>query len=533
MPDIYTSIEENDTYVEWRFGGFLGNLQIEKRYYTGIKDSLIFINSGLDGFNFLYSSKRRIILPNSGNKLKIKFIYEYQPDPGSDAEMNFRLIFFTNNIVLKEFIGKVRPTIEAGSNVKAEKNNISTETYTYKIPPGANNIEVSFYSYDQEEIKDLNYSFNRNSDLVGAAYFALNRFDVSIDKKPLEKYIYNHEIPYSKAQIFEISKENSDSLIIDNDVRILGIGESVHGSGTFLVQSSSIIKKLITDGYDIVGFEASITDGIKLNDYIKGRRNDIKDILGNGVFNFYNDSVMIELFNELKAYNRMNNNKISVFGFDIPWMDETSNLTHAAENNFKVCEEEYFNAYLKNFYHKYYSYYVRDKLAFHVLMRHLRDQVMSENIFYLDSLLKKEKKMILMAHLGHLSKKRSTEPSVGYNLSERYGNQYAVIGMFTKEGTFFSNHFAGFSTNRITKAFPLSHPIGKSIEQLCSELGKNTFYMNHIKDMELLDRILYSRYIGAGYSVMQFAPINMRKELDMVWFTRTSEASRILTKKPD
>jgi hypothetical protein len=93
----------------------------------------------------------------------------------------------------------------------------------------------------------------------------------------------------------------------------------------------------------------------------------------------------------------------------------------------------------------------------------------------------------------------------------------------TEWGPFLSQTLQGFDTERIVKDFPFSAPIGKSLEQLCEQLKTERFYINDVKNIKLLDRVLYSRYIGAGYKIMQFEPIDIRKELNALWFERNSE----------
>ena len=537
--DVKTSIEKNDKYVELLFSGIVSNINIEKRYYTSIKDSLVFINSGYKGFNLLlhvFLSGNRTILPDNVKNLEISIIYEYQQyQQHFNKGMDLEVVFYTNNTEVKTFKRKIPQTIKKDSNDKDIINDdIPSVTHNFKIPKGANNMKATLYTYDQKLFDDLSAIKNMNDSILAyesrLAYLALNKFEIKIDKKPLEEYIYNHKSPFTQKELDKISLTTNDSLIIDDNVRIVGIGESVHGSATFESQGKEIIKQLIAKGFNMIGFETSIINGIKINDYIKGGSIDIEDILAPETitFTFYNNTNKKELYEYLRSYNKNNNNKISVFGFDIESESESEILIRASEENFAVSKENMFNDYLRNFYETYHAFY-NNKAKYKLLFRQ-RDKVISENIFYIADHNTERDKIILVSHLGHLNKIKSTDPypSVGYYISEKYGKQYAAIGLFASEGYFLSNHHEGIYGEWISKDFPFSHPIGKSIEQLCCKLDINSFYINNVKDVELLDKILYSRYIGFGYSIMQFSPIDLRKELDIVWFTKISEPSQQL-----
>ena len=528
-PDIYTSIEQNNRYQEVLFNGVLSSVNIDKRYYEDIKDSLIFVNSGFHGANFLLNIQRRIHLPDNGNKLEIEIIYEYAPYPNV-TDLFLEVIFFNKNTIEKGYAEKILPTMEFGQGHDMEnikKKNITTAKYKYRIPKNANNVQATLYTYDKKTVERL-YAENKLSDSIsiteaGAAYLALNKFEFKVNGKPLEEYAYDNKIPFTKQEIEEIQSKVNDSLKVNADVRIVGIGESIHGNSAFYNQENIIIKQLIAKGFTVIGFETSVIAGIKLNDYITGRNNDIDSILSsNSYLNFYNNPATKELFDYLRTYNQNNNNRISIFGFDIPLLDDKDDLRAYSENDFKNNDVEIFNEYKKNFYNKYGSYYTKG-LSYELLRKH-RDKIMSENIFYMDSCFSKKNKIILLAHLGHLSKRESLEPSAGFFLSEKYGEQYKAAGLFTAKGSFLSLHYEGFNKERIIKYFPLSTPIGKSLEQLCNAFDKNLFYINNTKEIELLDKVLYSFYIGNSYKVMQFEPIDIRKELDIICFIKDSDS---------
>jgi len=525
-PDIYTSINQNNKYQEVFFYGVLKGVNIDKRYYEDIKDSMIFVSSGFHGANFLLHIPRRICLPENGNKLEIEIVYEYAPYPNI-TNLFLETVFYNKNTVEKEYIERISPTMKIGD--KSKKKNITTAKYKYQIPDRANNVLAILYTYDKNAVERLYVKDSIYTTETGVAYLALKKFGFKVNGKPLEEYAYDHKIPFTKQEVDNIRSNVDDSLKINDNARIVGLGESIHGNSAFYKETNELIKQLIAEGFTLIGLETPITDGIRLNDYITGRNNDnIDSILSkNNTLNFYNNSVTKELFDYLKTYNKSHNNRISVFGFDVPLMDYKDSLKVYSAIDFKINNANIYNAniynkYLKNFYNKFGSYYNKG-LSYELLQRH-RDRIMSENIFYMDSIFSEKNKMVLVAHLGHLSKREFPEHSTGFFLSERYRERYNVIGLFTGKGSFLSQHFEGFNKERIIRQYPLSSPIGKSLEQLCNTFDKNLFYINDVKKIELLDKILYSFDIGSGYKVMQFEPIDIRKELDNICFIKDSDA---------
>lgn len=410
-PDVYSSIDQNG-YASLMFRGILTNVNIEKIYYESINDTLQYVSSGLNGANFLLEIPRRIQLPDKGNRLELEIIYEYAPFP-NETDLLLEVIFLNKNTIIEEYIEKLPPTTKIGDPDK--RKDISIAKYNYQIPKNANNVQTTIYTYNKRIYDYLtqNPSDSITLETSGAAYLALKKFGFKVNGKPLEEYIYDHKIPFTKQEIDEVQSKVNDNLKIDTNVRIFGIGESIHGNRAFNIHRNEIVKQLIDEGFTVIGFEYPISLGIQLNDYITGSDSNIDTILTshNWAFNYTDNPETKEFFNYLREYNQKNNNRISVFGFDIEKID------------FETYSE---NEYLGIFFEKYGSYY-KNEMSYTLLRRH-RDEIMSENISYIDSCFSGQEKIVLSAHLGHLYKRKSPAPAAGYFLSEKYGSQYAVVG---------------------------------------------------------------------------------------------------------
>jgi len=526
-PDIYTSVEQNNQYQEIKFSGVIpGGVRVNKRFYKDIQDSLKFVFSGYRGYNYLLEILRRIHLPENGKRLEINITYEYQPSQ-NEKEAFLEVVFFNKNKIEKKYTEIIPSTMRSGDDEeKIEKKSVTIAKYKYGIPRFANNVQATIRTHDKNKIEQQyrqNELDSGENMLKRMVYFTLKEFGFKIDGKPLEEFIYDNSIPFSKREIDEIHSKISDSLKINSNVKIVGIGESIHGNKAFYNHLNEIIKQLITEGFTVLGFEMSIIDGIKLNDYITGRNIDLDSILSkNYSYYVYNNQATKELFEYLRVYNQENNNTISIFGFDIPLIDKRGDLNDYSKIDFNISDFKLFNEYLKNFYNKYGHFY--DNVLYYRLLHRHRDEIMSENISYIDNSFSETKKIVLAAHLGHLYKRESPDTSAGFLLSEKYGKQYEVIGLFTGKGDFLTNHYDGFNSERITKHFPLSTPIGKSLEQLCNEIDKNLFYINNSKEVGLLNKVMYSFYLGVLYRAMQFEPIDIIKEVDIVCFIKDSSS---------
>jgi erythromycin esterase-like protein len=434
-----------------------------------------------------------------------------------------------------------------------ESDDVSMVKYKYRIPRDADNVEVSLRTFNSKELFEDAYDVeilledacNDGNRFEGAYYYDgtqedsarsaadavkygyailfLNRFEIKINCKNIEDYIYNHQHPFAEEELKRISGKTADSISIDGKVKVVGIGETVHGCTAFSRQEGEIVKHLIKNGFNRIGLETTPLLGMQINDYVNGRPVDLDSILAQGIFNYLNNKETKALFDYIKTYNQRTDRKISVFGFDIH-IDNSIEAIEALARDGTAIQDSLYAGYLLNFIEKYGKGYKCGNSR-NILLR-IRDKIMSENIMYITDRAAVGDKIVLMAHFGHLAGRKLPRPSAGGYLSERYGEEYAVIGLFVGEGTYHTRHIHGFDSVARADKYPLSKPIGKSLEQLCSLMDKKEFYMNEVGSQGLLDKVLYGRSAGSRYDVMQFEPIDLRKELDVVWFTRESSGEQ-------
>jgi hypothetical protein len=228
-------------------------------------------------------------------------------------------------------------------------------------------------------------------------------------------------------------------------------------------------------------------------------------------------------------------------------IDELQKILKESNGNYRDSLYELYFQYILSDYINHFSYTGIDRITF----KQRRHRIMAENITVFFSNLPEDSKMIIAGHLDILSKKRHAKndlntSSTGYYLSEKFKGQYQVIGLYTGYGSFFANEDTGYKDQIVLKEneqgafypsqdvdnsdeqdkhnYPISYPIGKSIEQLCLELNNPVFYLNYIQNVPLLDKTAYSRTIGNQYFLMQFEPSDLRREVDIIWFRKESHS---------
>ncbi len=527
-PDLFTSIEKNDTFNEVIFSGIINNLNVEKRFCEDLQDTLRFVNSGIEGVNPFLSISRRIVLPETARKLELSLVYDFRPVE-SHRTLQLELQFFDKNSQIKSIIKALPATALIGGTESSKNDDLySTTRYRCKIPKGANNLHIALYTFDRDSIPSVTAPLGTadGSRILNHAMvsLSLNKIGIAINNKPLEAYIFDHQSPFSTQEIDTIAKHISPKLLVDPKVKILAIGESIHGSQTFNDQASLIVKELISKGFNRIGMEISILHGIQTNHYIQGRTQHPGEFwqTPDSVLNFLDNPATRELIEYLRAYNLAHNNTLSIFGFDILNFKEKGDLIRAVANPGEESGEACYDAYFRDFYNRFFSYYAV-RYSYELLFRN-RDKVMGENIHFLATRFGEEDKVVLLGHLAHLDKRQALTPSAGHLLSDRLGSHYQVLGLFAQQGTFLSRQFHGFAKKPVISACPLASPIGKSLEQLCAQMDSSSFYITNLKEIPSLDKIQFIRHIGNRTMVMQFKPVDLRKEVDMIWFTKESGA---------
>jgi hypothetical protein len=510
-PDFNQSIEENNRYQEWDICGTFPGIFCKKLYKPELNDTLYYVCSGPERANGMagyFHAQKRIPLPDQSKQMTIRLQYEscfYQK-----IELFVEIVFNNRTSLLQQNRFALPATFQIAAK---EDSSVTVKEFNLNIPSMANNAILRIKSEEKE----------------GLLIVALNRCDILIDGNPLDSYTYDQTLPFSQDEVQQIRAHISDTLIIPDNVRLIGIGETVHGCRNFHEQCSNIIKNQIMSGQiRFVGFEANFLDGYHINEYIHGKRDDIEKILSEAGGTFDNQA-NAALFRFMRQYNEQHDYPLTVMGFDIhdellsrEKLVQLDGLFTDKQNNKPSLYESYYSVILSGYISRL-NYNGVENTEF----LRKRDSVMAENIAAFFELLPKNSKMIITGHLGHLSKKQQNEedyarltPVTGYYLSEKYKKQYFVLGLHAGTGSFFSRYYNGYDPVAIDKNYPFTAPLGKSLEQLCMEMNISSFYLNKPETIPLLNKIQYARSCGSRYDLLQFKPKNIQEEIDAIWFIR-------------
>ncbi|MGE0931839.1 erythromycin esterase family protein [Cytophagales bacterium EPR-FJ-38] len=107
-----------------------------------------------------------------------------------------------------------------------------------------------------------------------------------------------------------------------NDVRIVGYGEDTHGTAEFTLLAKELMEYLsVKKGFNIFIIETGFGEGQYLNDYIQGKRDDLKIILNehNSTWR-YGTKEFYQLMNWLKRYNQTHTDKIYLYGSEMQYV---------------------------------------------------------------------------------------------------------------------------------------------------------------------------------------------------------------------
>jgi hypothetical protein len=572
MPDFNLAIEQNDHYRAWNIqGGLTSRIFRKKIYKSSLKDSLYYVFSGLQPFsgaNIGFCAQNLIFLPHQSRQIRICLQYEYSRYPDAENELFFEIIFRKSTVVLQKDSIALPFTYRIDKEEEIPQQ-INSKEFNLDIPAQTDNAVL--YIKDKGSALSI-VALGRCDIAIDGKALSTYTYDHSLP-------FTQREIQSIQSQISDSLMISADTRLIGIGKSILGCKEFEHQQMN-IIKNWIINKKVRFLGYEI-GFLQGyyINEYIhgRMNDIeeiLKHGETSFYNQINVDLFHFmrsYNEEndypltvigfdIDFQLQQPERIWNRLETlfpdnpqiNQCLERFFDIVTI-ENSLSQNQVDGLQKILKEVNSN-YMGSLYERYFQFllseYINhfDYIEIDRIMsfKQRRQQVMAENITVFFNMLPEDLKLIIVGHLDVLSKKQLTKDeqntsSTGYYLNEVFKNQYQLIGLYAGYGSFFANRNAGyedevmlsenergvfyFSQNPVDnnetdkRTYLVSYPVGKSIEQLCLELSKPVFYLNHIQNMLLLDKVSCSRTIGDQYFLMQFEPSNIRSEVDIIWFT--------------
>jgi len=334
-----------------------------------------------------------------------------------------------------------------------------------------------------------------------------------------------------------------------NNVRIVGYGEDTHGTAEFTLLTKELMEYLSEkQGFKILIIETGFGEGQYLNDYIQGKRNDLKAILEkhNSTWR-YKTKEFYQLMNWLKEYNKANSDKINIYGCEMQYVISDVNrikeYLKKVNSNYQIdgfekhlwqpIEEsektDYYISYTKlkkHFIDNYEAFKNKSsEKEFELAYQHIavlgqfvtainqnveqrkhdfRDIYMAENIEWILNFHGNESKALYWAHNAHVGDwvDNGIVDVTGHQLRKRYGNSYFNIA--TDFGT---GEFLAFSQDWKMETFSYGKVLENTFTMCLKSFGSPNTFLNFRearKNKELTD------YLNSELTTMSGAGAQVR-----------------------
>jgi erythromycin esterase len=356
----------------------------------------------------------------------------------------------------------------------------------------------------------------------------------------------NFSTSYSQSSYSAVFNFNLNDTLLLNEIssnaRVIGIGESAHGSGSIIRIRNEVIKKLILDyNFKNIILESEFWGTQSLNKYIHNEYNGPVDsaFLEMGVGVWMNKE-MLDLLNWIRDYNndKSDSLKVSLYGCDVwglyaiakyfkdhPWIlanlskESISTLNSistipnwrysntgkkATENLYsellEKCKSNTFKSIEENYLTQLIGYAIaKSKKNGGYKEAALRNKIMANTVMYLSE-QKPYEKFVIIAHNGHILKSRNSTYiyPMGKHLYKKLGDQYRAIGITFLNGSILSYNNKNKKNEIIEVSAPKTNSIESNLQLLKFDVGYLNIDVN--KDDSLVKKKIYMRSIGQVYS---------------------------------
>ena len=360
----------------------------------------------------------------------------------------------------------------------------------------------------------------------------------------------------ARKNIFDIEDYGKmvSEINLDDDIKVVGLGEATHGNSDFQDLKLEVLKTLVEkNNLKSFAIEADFGEGMIINNYIHGnkRAENISSIFS---FNIYHTKNMNDLINYMFDYNQKvkTEDKLSFYGFDMQNPEKSMELilefceknnilrdknlqkefSFIKNENFKISqikEKKDLLLEVKNYVEilsspeakivsraitnvmdsvKYYELDFKD----YVKVNNLRDKLMAENVKWISDFERSKGNDLLLisGHNGHIAKSEKFYEPMGSHLKKIFGEKYFIIGTDFYKGIVNINE-AGPDNKRANHAFVSADPLAYSARKF---KGKYYLDFTKVKDGETFDLInkeINMGSLGEGYSpLMKFIPTSYR-----------------------
>lgn len=358
---------------------------------------------------------------------------------------------------------------------------------------------------------------------------------------------------------------NSDlHLLIDQIAtkKIIGLGESTHGSKEFSEIRSMMVKTLVSQyGYNAFVLEAEYIPCLKINEYILTGKGDPKQLLFGVRFWPWIHQDFLDLLIWLKNYNQCNpSNPVQFFGMDSQYakIHATKEIIFEkfpdhAQNIFDITEGKEKRNHkikllrklsekkidVKETQQREWQYFIFCQI--HILSQlspvlyNSRDENMAGMVEIIHKSMGNDAKMILWTHNGHINKNGPSlqnRTGMGFHLKKVFHENYVAVAMDFKEGRFIAVDYEN-KNERKPEVFLLK-PFETTFASVTT-FDDNTFLWFDCKNINNL--VLNS--IGAVYTIKPekgnayYLKTKGNKSFDYLILIKNSSPINLLQKDED
>ena len=269
--------------------------------------------------------------------------------------------------------------------------------------------------------------------------------------------------------------------IILKDKKIIGIGETTHGTHEFFTFKHRMLEFLVKEmGVKTFVIEADFAGTQQMNDFVLDGKGSVEQGIEGTNLNVWNTKEVADMANWLKAYNETQslNNKVSFWGCDVQgsyfatrnvkeYLSASHQLNPVLEQGFKALQKYWrsfskddkaaIKAAINELYAVDFTHAGADQAAiykrdvrqiqqfadyvdgysklFPARQDDVRDKYMTENCEWIYNHTG-GKKMMIWAHNGHISKSSGNQKynRMGMQLSKLWGDAYYAMGFDFYDG---------------------------------------------------------------------------------------------------
>lgn len=359
----------------------------------------------------------------------------------------------------------------------------------------------------------------------------------------------------TRKQSFNVNKVSDLPLFCSK--RIIALGESIHGSSTFNKTAFRCMKEMILAGKTkMVMFEAPIDLVMHWNFIVCGISNEqIENFLPTIMID---PQQLKDFLVWLKIFNEQHVEKVQVFGFDMAglckedyYLKRYVSFLPSSNNMEKL--KKLLGGFDTHKYQQAYEYFIENRSFFKNAMGDMsshyfeqalkgkaalvwnrtiphgttRDYVMAQNVSYaIDSLLSKENGAIIYGHIRHLTPTPFhsidiQNPPMGYYINKKCSGDYSAVCLIASRG-----HYVAKTDSIYVSDVELNAPPENSLENICSEVQKNSFFY-FFNDEQESCKLLSLRLNGYFEYDQQFVYSNLSKQFEGVIYHMNSEGFHV------